>query len=86
MQNRIGYCSKEEDNSTNMSNAKFGVFVSSCLLIIPAGTCLVGLDVVRTDRTLVFYESEANQAKLWEVLCVYAWVDNNIGYVQGELL
>ncbi|XAR61079.1 hypothetical protein NMG60_11034683 [Bertholletia excelsa] len=43
----------------------------------------IGLDVLRTDRTLVFYENEANQAKLWDVLVVYAWVDNNIGYVQG---
>lgn len=46
----------------------------------------VGLDVVRTDRTLVFYESEANQAKLWDVLAVYAWMDNDIGYCQGDLL
>ncbi|KAK1356670.1 Rab-GAP TBC domain-containing protein [Heracleum sosnowskyi] len=43
----------------------------------------IGLDVVRTDRTLVFYESEANQARLWEVLAVYSWVDYKIGYVQG---
>lgn len=43
----------------------------------------IGLDVVRTDRTLVFYESEVNQAKLWDVLSVYAWLDNDIGYVQG---
>lgn len=43
----------------------------------------IGLDVVRTDRALVFYESETNQAKLWDVLAVYAWVDNDIGYVQG---
>lgn len=46
---------------------------------------LVGLDVVRTDRSLVFYESETNQAKLWDVLAIYSWVDNDIGYVQGEL-
>lgn len=46
--------------------------------------CNVGLDVVRTDRALVFYESEANQAKLWDVLSVYAWLDNDIGYVQGD--
>lgn len=46
----------------------------------------VGLDVVRTDRALVFYESEANQAKLWDVLSVYAWLDNDIGYCQGDLL
>ncbi|XP_048429768.1 TBC1 domain family member 15-like isoform X3 [Pyrus x bretschneideri] len=43
----------------------------------------IGLDVARTDRTLVFYESQANQAKLWDILSVYAWVDNDIGYVQG---
>ncbi|KAF3639463.1 hypothetical protein T459_08787 [Capsicum annuum] len=43
----------------------------------------LGLDVVRTDRTLVFYENEANQAKLWDVLAVYAWMDKDIGYVQG---
>ncbi|XP_034196966.1 TBC1 domain family member 15-like isoform X2 [Prunus dulcis] len=43
----------------------------------------IGLDVVRTDRSLVFYESQAHQAKLWDILSVYAWVDNDIGYVQG---
>ncbi|KAI4301073.1 hypothetical protein L6164_034389 [Bauhinia variegata] len=43
----------------------------------------IGLDVVRTDRALVFYESETNQAKLWDVLSVYAWLDADIGYVQG---
>ncbi|XP_057965810.1 rab GTPase-activating protein 22 isoform X2 [Malania oleifera] len=43
----------------------------------------IGLDVVRTDRFLAFYESEANQAKLWNVLSVYAWVDGDIGYCQG---
>ncbi|CAK9140602.1 unnamed protein product [Ilex paraguariensis] len=43
----------------------------------------IGLDVVRTDRALVFYEHEVNQAKLWDVLAIYAWVDKDIGYVQG---
>ncbi|KAJ8443993.1 hypothetical protein Cgig2_020839 [Carnegiea gigantea] len=42
-----------------------------------------GLDVVRTDQALVFYQSESNQAKLWNVLSIYAWVDSDIGYVQG---
>ncbi|KAK8702027.1 hypothetical protein V6N13_020397 [Hibiscus sabdariffa] len=46
----------------------------------------IGLDVVRTDRTLVFYEDKANQAKLWDVLAIYSWLDDDIGYVQGELL
>ncbi|KAI9119174.1 hypothetical protein K1719_009849 [Acacia pycnantha] len=43
----------------------------------------IGLDVVRTDRTLLFYESETNQAKLWDVLSIYTWLDDDIGYVQG---
>ncbi|KAJ6306468.1 hypothetical protein OIU76_001446 [Salix suchowensis] len=45
----------------------------------------IGLDVVRTDRALAFYDSEKNQAKLWDILAIYAWVDNDISYVQGEL-
>ncbi|XP_043707774.1 rab GTPase-activating protein 22 [Telopea speciosissima] len=43
----------------------------------------IGLDVVRTDRSLVFYLDEANLARLWDVLCVYAWIDDDIGYCQG---
>ena len=43
----------------------------------------IGLDVVRTDQALAFYESEINQAKLLDVLAVYAWQDGDIGYVQG---
>ncbi|CAH1439933.1 unnamed protein product [Lactuca virosa] len=43
----------------------------------------IGLDVARTDRSLVYYENEANQAKLWDVLAIYTWVDDDIGYVQG---
>ncbi|XP_042515533.1 GTPase-activating protein gyp7-like isoform X2 [Macadamia integrifolia] len=43
----------------------------------------IGLDVVRTDRVLIFYVNEANLAKLWDVLCVYAWIDSEIGYCQG---
>ncbi|KAK8565275.1 hypothetical protein V6N12_058842 [Hibiscus sabdariffa] len=39
----------------------------------------IGLDVVRTDRTLVFYEDKANQAKLWDVLAIYSWLDDDIG-------
>ncbi|KAG8477795.1 hypothetical protein CXB51_027754 [Gossypium anomalum] len=26
---------------------------------------------------------QANQAKLWDVLSIYSWVDDDIGYVQG---
>ncbi|KAG6400917.1 hypothetical protein SASPL_137762 [Salvia splendens] len=53
------------------------------MLIHSANITNLGLDVVRTDRTLVFYENEANQAKLWDILAVYAWMDKDIGYVQG---
>lgn len=43
----------------------------------------IGLDVVRTDRTLMFYEKQENLAKLWDVLAVYAWHDKDVGYGQG---
>lgn len=44
-----------------------------------------GLDVVRTDRTLVFYEKQENLSKLWDILAVYAWIDTDVGYCQGGL-
>ncbi|KAJ0983222.1 hypothetical protein J5N97_011477 [Dioscorea zingiberensis] len=43
----------------------------------------VGLDVLRTDRTLVFYEKQENLSKLWDILAVYAWIDKDVGYCQG---
>ncbi|XP_057766495.1 uncharacterized protein LOC130986961 isoform X1 [Salvia miltiorrhiza] len=43
----------------------------------------IGLDVVRTDRTLVFYEKQKNLSKLWDILAVYSWFDPDIGYCQG---
>ncbi|XP_039116849.1 TBC1 domain family member 15-like isoform X2 [Dioscorea cayenensis subsp. rotundata] len=43
----------------------------------------IGLDVVRTDRTLVYYENQSNQSRLWDVLAVYSWIDRDIGYCQG---
>ncbi|XVF03960.1 hypothetical protein REPUB_Repub05bG0039000 [Reevesia pubescens] len=43
----------------------------------------IGLDVIRTDRTLVFYEKQENLSKLWDVLSVYAWIDTDVGYCQG---
>lgn len=46
----------------------------------------IGLDVVRTDRTLVFYEKQENLSKLWDVLSVYAWFDKEVGYGQGGSL
>ena len=44
---------------------------------------ILGLDVIRTDRTLVFYEKQQNLSKLWDILAVYAWIDKDIGYCQG---
>ncbi|KAG1359738.1 TBC1 domain family member 15 [Cocos nucifera] len=43
----------------------------------------IGLDVARTDRALVYYENPTNQAKLWDMLAVYSWLDKDIGYCQG---
>lgn len=43
----------------------------------------IGLDVLRTDRTLLFYEKKENLSKLWDVLAVYAWFDKDVGYGQG---
>uniref|UniRef100_A0A1D1ZDG7 TBC1 domain family member 15 n=1 Tax=Anthurium amnicola TaxID=1678845 RepID=A0A1D1ZDG7_9ARAE len=43
----------------------------------------IGLDVVRTDRTLMYYENEKNLARLWDILAVYSWIDRDIGYCQG---
>uniref|UniRef100_A0A0D3FBW6 Rab-GAP TBC domain-containing protein n=1 Tax=Oryza barthii TaxID=65489 RepID=A0A0D3FBW6_9ORYZ len=43
----------------------------------------IGLDVNRTDRQLVYYESQENLARLWDILAVYSWVDKDIGYCQG---
>ncbi|KAL3508526.1 hypothetical protein ACH5RR_027927 [Cinchona calisaya] len=43
----------------------------------------IGLDVVRTDRTLVFFEKQENLSKLWDILAVYAWSDIDVGYCQG---
>ncbi|XP_058219996.1 rab GTPase-activating protein 22-like [Rhododendron vialii] len=43
----------------------------------------IGLDVARTDRTLVFYEKQENLSKLWDILAVYAWFDTDVGYCQG---
>lgn len=44
---------------------------------------MLGLDVKRTDRALIFYEKQENLAKLWDVLSVYAWIDGDVGYCQG---
>ncbi|CAN4093223.1 unnamed protein product [Withania somnifera] len=73
--------STSEDNSDGMpaDNDDFGKKMLQWKLSLHQ----IGLDVVRTDRTLLFYENEANQAKLWDVLAVYAWMDKDIGYVQG---
>ncbi|KAL0459378.1 UNVERIFIED_CONTAM: TBC1 domain family member 15 [Sesamum latifolium] len=69
----------EDDNGAMSNNGPSDEREIQWKLTLPQ----IGLDVVRTDRTLVFYEDEANQAKLWDVLAVYTWMDNDIGYVQG---
>ncbi|KAL8510553.1 hypothetical protein ACS0TY_017395 [Phlomoides rotata] len=43
----------------------------------------IGLDVIRTDRTLKFFEKQENLAKLWDMLSVYSWFDSDVGYCQG---
>ncbi|GKB94383.1 zinc finger protein GIS2-like protein [Tanacetum coccineum] len=45
----------------------------------PCPACCPCLDVVRTDRALVYYENEVNQTKLWVVLAIYTWVDDANG-------
>ncbi|KAL5058130.1 hypothetical protein RYX36_029734, partial [Vicia faba] len=35
-----------------------------------------GLDVIRTDRTLVFYQKKESLSKLWDILAVYVRIDN----------
>ncbi|XLU20455.1 hypothetical protein S245_056521 [Arachis hypogaea] len=44
-----------------------------------------GLDVICTDRTLVFYEKQENLSKLWDILAIYAWLDKDVVYGQGLL-
>ncbi|KAF8643989.1 hypothetical protein HU200_066629 [Digitaria exilis] len=43
----------------------------------------IGLDVLRTDRSMVFYENKENLSKLWDILAVYSWIDKEVGYCQG---
>ncbi|KAK9673960.1 hypothetical protein RND81_12G201600 [Saponaria officinalis] len=43
----------------------------------------IGLDVKRTDRAFMFYEKQENLSKLWDILSVYAWIDEDVGYCQG---
>uniref|UniRef100_A0A0A9DMC3 Rab-GAP TBC domain-containing protein n=1 Tax=Arundo donax TaxID=35708 RepID=A0A0A9DMC3_ARUDO len=43
----------------------------------------IGLDVLRTDRSMMFYENKENLSKLGDILAVYAWIDKEVGYCQG---
>ena len=45
----------------------------------------IGVDVLRTDRTLEIYEKEEQRGRLMEVLAVYAWLDTEVGYCQGRM-
>jgi hypothetical protein len=50
------------------------------------GVVIIGLDVLRTDRSMVFYEKKENLSKLWDILAVYAWIDKEVGYCQGACI
>eukprot|EP00897_Mesotaenium_endlicherianum_P002738 jgi/Mesen1/2492/ME000159S01622 len=43
----------------------------------------IGVDVLRTDRSLAFYEEAGNRARLMDLLAAYAWLDPDVGYCQG---
>lgn len=43
----------------------------------------IGVDVLRTDRSLLFYEKKSNRARLMDLLAVYSWLDDDVGYCQG---
>ncbi|KAG2299367.1 hypothetical protein Bca52824_035839 [Brassica carinata] len=43
----------------------------------------IGLNLNYTDRILVFYEKKENLSKLWDILALYASIDNDVGYCQG---
>ena len=44
----------------------------------------IGVDVMRADRALQFFEDEGNRFRLMETLACYAWYDSEVGYCQGE--
>ncbi|KAM1256445.1 hypothetical protein ACFX1Q_030565 [Malus domestica] len=74
--------SQDNGSSTNRNNAMEPVMdkkVIQWMLTLHQ----IGLDVIRTDRTLVFYEKQENLSKLWDILAVYAWIDTDVGYCQG---
>lgn len=75
----IFYYSLKSKNAMNSGARHIGT-----KLLLLYFVFLAGLDVVRTDRTLVFYEKQENLSKLWDILAVYAWVDTDTGYCQGE--
>ncbi|KAK9002415.1 hypothetical protein V6N11_025096 [Hibiscus sabdariffa] len=76
--------------------ANISQHLSSLMMLLPRGPFdkkviqwlltlhQIGLDVIRTDRTLVFYEKQENLSKLWDILSVYAWIDTDVGYGQGK--
>ncbi|CAN6694561.1 unnamed protein product [Malus baccata var. baccata] len=74
--------SQDNGSSTNRNNAMEPLMdkkVIQWMLTLHQ----IGLDVIRTDRTLVFYEKQENLSKLWDILAVYAWIDTDVGYCQG---
>ncbi|OAY67284.1 TBC1 domain family member 15-like [Ananas comosus] len=77
--------SVSSSNETRENWESFGGHVQLDRLVIDWKLTLhqIGLDVLRTDRTLEFYENKENLSKLWDILAVYAWIDKDVGYCQG---
>ncbi|CAN1242816.1 TBC1 domain family member 15 [Linum perenne] len=71
--------SETNNNNNNNNNVVADKKVIQWMLTLHQ----IGLDVIRTDRTLVFYEKQENLSKLWDILAVYAWIDTDVGYCQG---
>ena len=46
----------------------------------------IGVDVMRADRALQFFEDEGNRFRLMETLACYGWYDSEVGYCQGEMV
>ncbi|XP_059662519.1 rab GTPase-activating protein 22-like [Cornus florida] len=74
---------QENGTSNNLETAKDGQDKDKKVIQWKLTLHQIGLDVNRTDRTLVFYEKQENLSKLWDILAVYAWVDKDVGYCQG---
>lgn len=80
---RLGVLSEDSSPSRMDAANKFQKVTDKTVIQWMLTLHQIGLDVVRTDRTLVFYEKQENLSKLWDILAVYAWIDKDVGYGQG---